>query len=249
MSSDTFHLPSFLTSQSGHSFPWDVVILAIIATALGLRLYRILGRRVGVQGVKQAVPQPIVAQAGTGRTVPPPLPESAGAGSSAGVARASYNIPAPATRVGGILADIAKARSGFNAPDFLKGVEATFRKIVAAYAKGERDVLSAAMTPQAAQVFVDAIDAREAAGETQRSEVRGLESVSILDAAIVTDGELPMARVEVEIVSRQISLLTSAKGHPLLGTEAVTEFNDLWLFETLLGSDDVRWRLAASRPA
>ncbi|MBR0559918.1 Tim44/TimA family putative adaptor protein [Neokomagataea anthophila] len=249
MSSDTFHFPSFLTSQGGYSLPWDVIVLAVIAAALAFRLYRILGRRVGLQGVKQAMPRPVAASAGAERAVPPPLPEGASAGSGAQPVRARQDIPAPATRVGGVLVDIVKARSGFNPQEFLQGVEASFRKVVLAYAQGDRTALAAVMTDEVAQVFDGAIAAREAAQQTQRSEVRGVDVLSIQDAAIVSVENVPVARIEVGIVSRQINALLGADGQPVVGTEAVTEFHDLWLFETHLGSDDTRWRLAASRPA
>ncbi|GBR46874.1 Tim44/TimA family putative adaptor protein [Neokomagataea thailandica] len=249
MSSDTFHFPSFLTSQGGHSFPWDVVILAVIAAALAFRLYRILGRRVGVQGVKQAMSRPMAAPAGTERTVPPPLPEGAGVGSGAEPMRARYEIPAPATRVGGVLVDLVKMRSGFNPQEFLQGVEMSFRKVVSAYAQGDRATLATVMTDDVAQVFNNAITEREAAKQTQRSELRGVDVLSIQDATIVSVDNAPVARIEVNIISRQINALMGENGQLVVGTEAVTEFHDLWLFETSLGSDDTRWRLAASRPA
>ncbi|GBR51960.1 mitochondrial import inner membrane translocase subunit Tim44 [Neokomagataea thailandica NBRC 106555] len=249
MSSDAFHLPAFLTSQTASVFPWDVVVLAIIAAALGFRLYRILGRRVGVQGVKQTVPRSAAPVGNTGRTMPPPLPEGAGAASGAEPPPARHEIPAPATRVGGVLIDIVKVRSGFNPQDFLKGVETAFRQIVTAFANGDRAVLTGAMTENAAQAYLSAIDAREAAGEKQRSDIRGVEKVALLNAEVVNENERSVARIEVEIVSRQVSLLTNSEGHPVIGTEAVTEFNDLWVFETVLGTDDTRWRLASSRPA
>ena len=63
MSSDDIHLPSALMGHSGHAFPWDIVVLAILAIALGFRLYRVLGRRIGMQGVRQERP-PVFAAGG-----------------------------------------------------------------------------------------------------------------------------------------------------------------------------------------
>ena len=44
-------------------------------------------------------------------------------------------------------------------------------------------------------------------------------------------------------------MITGADALPVAGTDAVTEFSDLWTFERLLGSPGSTWRLAAARSA
>ncbi|MBS1104326.1 Tim44 domain-containing protein [Gluconobacter sp. Dm-62] len=267
MSSDDIHLPAGLMAHAGHYFPWDLVVLFVIAVALGVRLYRVLGRRVGMQGVRQE--RPGVGRFGQGPQkgaapetacpgAPPPLPGQAagkaGAGNAGFEAAAApdvdYEIPAPATRVGTVLGDIAAAFPGFSPSGFLKDAEGTFRQVVPAFAVGDRGALEKLLTPAALEAFSAAIDARVQAGETQRSDLRGIESLSILDAMIVSgeDGART-GRIEVKIVSRQVNILTDRQGEPMVGTEAVTEFHDMWMFERVAGQSDARWRLSASCPA
>ncbi|WP_215747419.1 Tim44/TimA family putative adaptor protein, partial [Gluconobacter sp. P1C6_b] len=190
-------------------------------------------------------------------SVPPPLPgQVAGKpGAAPGVSDqavpdVAYEIPAPATRVGTVLGEIGSVFPGFSPDAFLKEAEGTFRQVVPAFAVGDRTALEKLLTPASMDSFSAAIDARVQAGETQRSDLRGIESLSILDAMLVSgeDGAR-VGRIEVKIVSRQVNILTDREGEPLVGTEAVTEFHDLWLFERVAGQSDARWRLAASRPA
>ncbi|MEJ5141056.1 MULTISPECIES: Tim44/TimA family putative adaptor protein [Gluconobacter] len=265
MSSDDIHLPAGLMAHAGHYFPWDLVVLFVLAVVLGVRLYRVLGRRVGMQGVRQERPgggrfgfgpqkggAPDTARPGA----PPPLPGQTSATGGNGVfapaaaPEVEYEIPAPVTRVGAVLADIAGAFPGFSPSGFLKDAEDTFRQVVPAFAAGDRSALEKLLTPAALDGFSAAIDARTQAGETQRSDLRGVESLSILDAMLVSaeDG-VRTGRIEVRVVSRQVNILTDRQGEPVVGTEAVTEFHDLWLFERVVGQSDTRWRLAASCPA
>lgn len=265
MSSDDIHLPAGLMAHAGHYFPWDLVVLFVLAVALGVRLYRVLGRRVGMQGVRQERPgggfgpgvQKGVAPDTARPGVPPPLPgQFAGKPGAApgvfdqAVPDVAYEIPAPATRVGTVLGEIGSVFPGFSPDGFLKEAEETFRQVVPAFAVGDRTTLEKLLTPASVDSFSAAIDARVQAGETQRSDLRGIESLSILDAMLVSaeDGTR-VGRIEVKIVSRQVNILTDREGEPLVGTEAVTEFHDLWLFERVAGQSDARWRLAASRPA
>jgi predicted lipid-binding transport protein (Tim44 family) len=53
----------------------------------------------------------------------------------------------------------------------------------------------------------------------------------------------------VRIVSDQISLVEDQAGQPVTGTDAVTEFSDMWTLERLLGVGGSGWRLAAARSA
>ncbi|KXV39846.1 translocase [Gluconobacter japonicus] len=252
MSSDDIHLPSALIGHTGHDFPWDIVVLAVLAVALGFRLYRVLGRRIGMQGVRQARPPVFPGAAGQAQTrqTPPPLPEAAGQGQAEPAAQVDYDIPAPATRVGGILGQMTQLDGSFTPQGFLKDAETIFRQVVPAFAAGDRAALSGLMTPQTEEAFLVAINARAEAGQTQRSDLRGIDSMAILDAMLVAgNANTQTGRIEVRIVSRQVNMLTDRQGEPVQGTDAVTEFHDLWLFEREFGASGTQWRLAASCPA
>ncbi|WP_342630131.1 Tim44/TimA family putative adaptor protein [Nguyenibacter vanlangensis] len=219
-------------------FPFDLVLFGLIAAFLALRLRSILGTRVGVEPAPPpgAAPRPgpvIDARA------EPPAPV------------AEYDVPAPETRVGQVLAAIARQERDFVPAQFLRGVETSFRQIVQAFAAGDTAMLRDRLTANAFAAFDAAIRARQQAGETQKSEVRAIAGLSIVDAEIQPRDGAAHARIDVRIVSDQVSLTLDKDGHPVAGTDAVTEFSDLWTFERLLGVPigGAAWRLAASRSA
>jgi predicted lipid-binding transport protein (Tim44 family) len=91
--------------------------------------------------------------------------------------------------------------------------------------------------------FERVVSAREAAGEAQRTEICEIDEVTIADAHL--SGSL--ASIVVRFVSRQVNLTVDKAGHPIAGTDAVTEIGDVWTFERRLGQPDLTWRLSAAR--
>lgn len=219
-------------------FPVDLILFALVAAFLALRLRSVLGRRVGFQPAPMPVPQ---------------HPDTAGKvidGKAEQVpAAAEYDIPAPGTRVGQLLAEVQAQEAGFTPQQFLAGAQEAFRQVVKAFAEGDRATLQARLTPAVYASFEAAIAAREAAGEKQRSEIQAIRSLAIEDVHLVKLDVGTGAAIDVRIVSDQVSLLVDAQGQPVTGTDAVTEFSDLWTFERLLGVSGTGWRLASARSA
>ncbi|GBQ68154.1 mitochondrial import inner membrane translocase subunit Tim44 [Ameyamaea chiangmaiensis NBRC 103196] len=217
--------------------PVDIVLFALVAGFLVLRLRSVLGRRVGLQAAPQPQPRPVERPGPVieGRPVPP-------------TAGAKIDIPTPETRVGQILTQIRQRETTFDAADFLRGVETAFRQIILAYAAGDRATLKDCLTADAYAAFDGAITTREGTGEKQHTELRAIDSLAILDAQLQPDGR---AAVEVKVVSDQVNYVTDKDGAVLSGADAVTEFSDLWVFERLLGANmsGAAWRLSSARSA
>lgn len=219
-------------------FPVDLVLLALVAAFLALRLRSVLGKRVGIQ--PPTMPMPPRAE------VAPRAVESKVEPTGPAV---EYDVPAPGTRVGQLLADIHQQDATFTPQQFLMSVQAVFTQIVGAYAQGNRDVLKTYLTPAVYASFDAAITAREAAGHKQRTDIQALRSLAIEDVRLTQLDVGVGAAVDVRIVSDQISLVEDQDGQPVTGTDAVTEFSDLWTLERLLGVSGSGWRLAAARSA
>lgn len=220
----------------GH-FPVDLILFALVAAFLALRLRSVLGKRVGIQ----PVPMPVS-----------PRPQAAGKvidGKAEQIEAASYDIPGQGTRVGQLLLDVQALDNTFTPQQFLSGVQIAFPQVVKAFAEGDRVTLKTRLTPTVYESFEGAMAAREAAGEKQRSEIRAIRSLAIEDVRLTRLDVGTGASIDVRIVSDQISLLTDAQGQPVTGTDAVTEFSDLWTFERLLGVNGSVWRLASARSA
>ncbi len=226
----------------GGGFPIDLILFGMIAAFLVIRLRGILGKRTGFErppGTEQRPgnrPAGPVLVPGVGRAAP----VIDGHAEPVVTGRA---LPDPAGPVGVTLVRMKGVDRHFDAAHFLNGAEAAFRMIVAAFASGDRVQLRALLADDTYRSFESAIAAREAAGETQRSEVRSIEAASIEQA--VLDGTT--ATITVRFVSDQIAETLGRDGRPVAGADAVAEITDIWSFTRDLTQPDPAWRLSAAR--
>jgi predicted lipid-binding transport protein (Tim44 family) len=220
-------------------FPIDIVLFAMIAAFLVLRLRSVLGRRQGFERPPEPLaPVESPLRAPPGRTDGPVIEGSA-------EPVRLRDLPDPASPPGQALARMTQADRSFDPSRFLDGAEAAFRIIVAAFAAGERASLRPLLSDDTYNAFESAIAAREAARQTQRTEIRGIEHAAIEQA----DLRGTIADITVRFVSDQINVTTGADGLPVAGADAVTEITDLWTFERNLAASDPTWRLIAARSA
>jgi predicted lipid-binding transport protein (Tim44 family) len=217
----------------GGSFPIDLLLFGMIAAFLVLRLRSILGRRTGFER-SEGGPVPVP---GMGRPTPPVVD------AAAEPEPAVRALPDPASPTGAALAGMRQVDGNFDPAHFLAGAEAAFRLIVAAFAAGDRVALRPLLGDETYRSFEQAIAAREAAGETQHSEIRGIQQATI-EAASRTG---TLGSITVKFVSDQIAETLDKNGQPVAGTDAVTEITDVWTFERDLSQSDPAWRLAAAR--
>lgn len=224
-------------------FPIDLVLFGMIAAFLVLRLRSILGKRTGFE--RSSPPpglRPDMRSRGEGRPTSPPLGPTIEGRAEPGAAPARP-LPDPASPAGQGLARIIARDRNFDPARFLAGAESAFRLIVTAYAAGNREQLRPLLTDETFAAFDAAIRAREAAGETQHTEIRSIHSVAIEAAGVNGD----RAEITLRFVSDQVSLTRDRSGQPVAGTDAVTEITDIWTFERDLSHpSDPAWRLAAA---
>ncbi len=223
--------------MGGGGFPIDLLLFGMIAAFLVLRLRGILGRKTGFE--RPAQPEtPQTAVPGMGRTAPAPVI----AGRTESAVRP---LPDPTTPAGAALMQMQGVDRTFDPQHFLNGAEAAFRLIVGAFAAGDRVALRPLLADDTYRSFESAIAAREAAGETQRSEIRSIEGLTIEEAAL--SGK--HAAITLRIVSDQVAETLARDGRPVSGADAVAEITDIWTFERDLGQPDPAWRLSAARSA
>jgi predicted lipid-binding transport protein (Tim44 family) len=217
-------------------FPIDLILFGMIAAFLVLRLRGILGRRTGFERPPQPYqPQPVPPPGAPiieGRAEPVPSP-------------VQRTVPDPASPLGQTLEQMKRTDRGFDPAAFLDGAERAFRMIVASFATGNRQALRPLLSDETYQAFDQAIATRESMGHVQVSEIRGIHGCSIEEAHL--RGSVGV--ITVRITSDQVSLTKDSAGHPLMGTDAVTEIIDLWTFERDLAASDPTWRLVAARSA
>lgn len=222
-------------------FPVDLILFAMVAAFLVLRLRSVLGRRTGFERPPRegAAPYDPRAPRQVGESDQPELPPPVAASTTRHV------LPEGRMPAGQALARINSADPSFEPHGFLNGAESAFRMVVDAFARGDRETLRALLADDVYGGFEGAITAREQAGETQRSEVRAMQEAGIESA----DLRGSTADVTVRFVSDQVNLTTASDGSVSAGAEAVTELTDIWTFQRDLSSEDPTWRLVATRSA
>ena len=218
-------------------FPIDLVLFGMIAAFLVLRLRSVLGKRQGFER-----PQTPVAPAATAAARA--MPEAQVIEGKAEPAPQRV-VPDPASQAGQTLSRMQQIDRNFSAVRFLDGAETAFRMIVTAFAAGNRETLRPLLSPETFAAFDTAISAREAAKETQKTEIRAVPSITIDHAELAGT----MADITARFVSDQVNVTLGLNGLPVAGADAVMEITDLWTFERDLASQDPTWRLVAARSA
>ena len=213
-----------------HAF--DIILFALVAVFLVLRLRSVLGRRTGHERrrdpmIRQAEPSgdKVIAFGQRRQTAPPPT------------------TAAPADAVAAGLAQVRTADPAFDPSGFLEGARAAFDMIVAAFAAADKTQLRPLLSDEVYRPFVAAIDERNAARETLETRIAQIKSLDIVEAGL--DGR--MARITVKFVSDQINALRAHDGSVVDGDpEHPSEKTDFWTFARDTGSNDPNWVLVAT---
>ena len=212
---------------------WEIVILAMIAAFLGMRLYSVLGRKAEheeemiasrlerSQQEAETPPQPQAAQA-----VESPRTEAALAGFS------------PAIESG--LRDISAADRSFELLPFLEGAKGAYEVILDAFWRGDKEELEQLCDDDVYRSFSAAIDEREKAGMTMDNRLIRIEDETVHSA--VLDGK--MARIAVRFVADIASVTRDKDGNVIAGSlDDAIESRDIWTFMRDVRSDDPNWLL------
>lgn len=141
------------------------------------------------------------------------------------------------------LAEIGKADSKFNPPDFLEGARIAYEMIVTAFADGSREALRPLLSREVYEGFADAIARREEQGETLESKLVGIDKAEIVQAGLAG----PRAAVTVKFQSQTITATRNRDGEVIDGDPThIRDMTDVWTFERDVSSSDPNWWLAAT---
>lgn len=206
-----------------------VVVLAMVAAFLALRLYSVLGRRTGAE------PRPIARPADD--RLPLTIPRAAEAPPEP---REAAPKPIEARAEQGLRAIVA-VEPAFDIGRFVEGAQAAYRMTLEAFWRGDVDALGELTTPAVRDEFATAIAARAEAGETLDNRLVRIDRAQIVESQ-VTGRE---ARVTIRFDADIAAVTRNAEGQVVAGTltDAV-ETHDLWTFARTLKSADPNWKLA-----
>ena len=213
----------------------EIVILAMVAAFLGLRLYSVLGRRAEHDEpppVNRPVHRP---DAPAPARMPAPRAEAPARPSSPALDRPGF----PPNAEAGVRAIVAADRR-FDVSAFLEGAKSAYAMILEAFWRGDKDELAQLCDKDVYDGFVAAIDARAAAGETLDNRLIRIEQATIDHADL--DGTT--ARVRVRFVADIATVTRDGSGQVVAGSlDDAVESRDLWTFSRDLTSRDPDWLL------
>jgi predicted lipid-binding transport protein (Tim44 family) len=213
----------------------EIVILAMIAAFLGLRLYSVLGRR--AEHEEEPIQARFDAKADVTAAPAPRQPLDRQANVQAPRPR---DLPAVMPALERSLREIAAADRRFDIQTFVEGAQGAYRMVLEAFWRGDKDELSQLCDRDVYDGFVAAIDARTAAGETLDNRLIRIEDTVITAASY----EAPMARITVRFNSDIAAVTRDSEGNLIAGSlDDAIEAHDVWTFSRNAQSADPDWLL------
>ena len=210
----------------------EIVILAMIAAFLGLRLYSVLGRR--AEHEEESIPHRFDAG-----------DEERNGEATSNVAQLRPAQPTqqlegmlPAVERG--VRSIAAADSSFDILAFLEGAKGAYGMVLEAFWSGDKETLRELCDNDVFASFSGAIDARTEAGHILDNKLIRIEDHKIMGAEMAGD----MARVSVLFVSDIAAVTRDADGNVVAGSlDDAVESRDVWTFSRDTKSASPDWIL------
>ncbi len=229
----------------GNGFQFfDIILFAMIAVFLILRLRSVLGRRDGDEG---GLPD-IFDRLLNPNKKPGP---GAKAGADGNVVKLADKPPSgaepepsPQTPLGAGVAAITAVDPGFDLAEFVSGARMAFELILSAYASGDSGALKPLLGADVFANFDKSIRDREAAGQAMEETLVSIKSAEAIEAELAGDE----AQVTVKLVSEQVHALFDADGEVIEGDpNQVITVTDFWTFVRNTKARDPNWTLVATR--
>jgi predicted lipid-binding transport protein (Tim44 family) len=197
----------------------EIVLLAMLAAFIGLRLVSVLGKRTGAE-------RPVVDN------FRPGVPEITAPSGRAPDARSADLVMVPSgtdADLAPALQAIADADPSFNPAQFMSGARAAYGIILSAFWSGNVGAMDGLVSDEVQENFATAIEDRDG--------VRLDNNVIAIDSAAITGAEMigQMAEVTVRFVARIAT--NGVQGAPA---------TDAWTFSRHAGSHEPAWLLIAT---
>ena len=203
----------------------DILIFAVIAIFLIMRLRNILGSREGFEQKQDNRPIQPVNQA-----------ESA---------REKKVVPLRPSQLDGTgLEAVRRADPNFSDDTFMQGAASAFGMVLSAFADSDVTQLRRLLSFELYEEFSESIRLRNKNGDELGIEIISIDDVQLTDGQVVDN----IASVTVTFVSTQTRTLTDRDGVVLEEDSMESnELTDIWVFERDTQLDDPNWKLVETR--
>jgi len=220
----------------------EIVLLAMVAGFLVLRLRRVLGRRTGHQPPPDRFPREVDD---SGDTVIQ-LPDRGRNDDESAADDESGPPPPPRPTVGqpSGMTQIKIADPTFKEDEFLEGARMAFEMILDSFAEGDKKRLKSLLGSVVYDGFANEIDRRERAGERLETTLVSFVLADITNAVMTSR----KARLTVKFMTEQVNVLRDSDDKVVEGdAAAVTKITDIWTFERDTRGRDPNWQLIETR--
>ncbi|HET9145944.1 MAG TPA: Tim44/TimA family putative adaptor protein [Sphingomicrobium sp.] len=206
-----------------------IVILALVALFIGLRLYSVLGERTGHEQ------QPILKPADPARVEPRVTQPLAPQPATENPDDLAY-VPLAGPGVRAMLA----ADPSFDVARFLEGAKSAYRLILESFWKGDLDTLKPHVDAHVYETFATAIEQRNKDKLSLDNRLVTIEQAVISEANLERTVALVTVRFEADIAA----VTRNSEGQVVAGSLSdAVQTRDLWTFRRDLASRDPNWLL------
>ena len=204
-----------------------IVLLAMVAAFLALRLYSVLGKRTGHE-------QTYVAPLDTAGTSAPLAVDDNR--SPPGAPSDVVFEPAAAAGIKAIIG----ADNSFDVGRFLEGSKAAYRMILEAYWRGDEEALAPYVGDDVRAAFASSIAERTEAGHILENRLMNIENATITSAELANKQATVTVRFDADISA----VTRGAEGNVIAGSlsDAVPT-HDVWTFSRTIRAADPNWIL------
>lgn len=219
----------------------DIILFAMIAAFLVLRLRSVLGKKTGHQ-------RPPTLERSTKKEEGPvsdenlvELPNSKKEETDTGGARSEAAADNPLTPA---LTEVKIADPNFNPSEFSEGARGAFGLVVEAYANGDEETLRTLLNDEVFNDFSAAIKERSDAGEKLDFTLIGITVAKIIDARV----EEKMVFITMQFDSEQVNITRDKDDNILSGDpNQIEKISDIWIFARNTQAGDPNWTLVETR--
>jgi predicted lipid-binding transport protein (Tim44 family) len=225
------HYVAWRTEKIGTERLMVIVILALVALFIGLRLYSVLGERTGHEQQ-----QPILKPADPDARVDPRPSQPSMVPPSATDAADMAFLPTAGPGVRAILA----ADPNFDVAHFLEGAKSAYRMILESYWKGELETMKPHVDAHVLEAFSGAVAERQKDGLRLDNRLVAIEQALIADAAL----EKSVATVTVRFEADIAAVTRNQEDEVVAGSLSdAVQTRDLWTFRRDITAGNPNWVL------
>jgi|SRR6478735_11677543 predicted lipid-binding transport protein (Tim44 family) len=206
-----------------------IVILALVALFIGLRLYAVLGERTGHE-------QPILKPADPDARISQPQPAAPREAAKTPEAGDLAYLPMAGPGVRALLG----SDPSFDVSRFLEGAGGAYRLVLESFWKGDLDTIKPHVAAHIYEAFAAAVEQREKDGHKLDNRLVALEPPVITEAEVDNGAAVITVRFEADIAA----VTRNADGEVVAGSMSdAVQTRDRWTFRRDITSRDPNWLL------